>query len=65
MVKPGCGVIASGLVRLTAVFEAIALAVHFQNVDVVSQPVEKRASEAFGSEGAGPLIERQVGRHDG
>ena len=33
-------------------FEAIALAVHFQDVDMMGQAVEKRASEAFGSEGA-------------
>ena len=51
MVKPGCGVCASGLARLSAVFEAVALAVHFQDVDVVGQSVEKRACEAFGAEG--------------
>jgi hypothetical protein len=47
------------------VFEKVALTVHFQDVNMVSQPVEKRASEAFRSEGAGPLIERQVGLYDG
>ena len=46
-------------------FEAIALAVHFQDVDVVGQSVEKRACEAFGAEGTGPFIERQIGCHDG
>ena len=45
-------------------FEAIALAVHFQDVDMMGQAVEKRASEAFGSEGAGPFIERQIRRYD-
>ena len=40
-------------------FEAVAFAVHFQDVDVVGQPVEKRASKAFRAEGAGPFIERQ------
>ena len=45
--------------------EAVAFAVHFQDVDVVGQPVEKRASKAFRAEGAGPFIERQVGRHNG
>ena len=46
-------------------FEAVALAVHFQDVDVVGQSVEKRACEAFGAEGTGPFIERQIRRYDG
>ncbi len=46
---------------MTAVFEAVALAVHFKDVDMVGQPIEKRACEAFGAEGAGPFVERQVG----
>jgi hypothetical protein len=35
LVKPCCGVCALGFARLAAVFEAVALAVHFQDVDVV------------------------------
>ena len=31
------------MLALLALFEAIAVAVHFENVDVVSQPVEQRA----------------------
>ena len=50
---------------MSAVFEAVALAVHFQDVDVVGQSVEKRACEAFGAEGTGPFIERQIRRYDG
>ena len=52
---------------LLAVFEAIALAVQLQDVDVMGQPVEQRAGEAFGtrtnfgersrsSTGAGTLV---------
>ena len=42
--------------RLAAVFKAEALAVHFQNVDMVGQPIEQSAGQTFGTEGAGPFI---------
>ena len=45
---------------MAAVFEAVALTVHFEDVNMVGQPVEQRACEAFRAEGAGPFIERQV-----
>jgi hypothetical protein len=61
VVKPGCGVCGSVFARLAAVFEAVALAVHFHDVDVVGQSIEKCTCEAFGAEGAGPFVERQVG----
>ena len=41
--------------------EAVAVAVHLQDVDVVGEPVQQRAGEAFRSEHLGPLVERQVG----
>jgi hypothetical protein len=50
---------------LPALLEAIAVAVHFEDVDVVRRPVEQRARQPLGPEHAGPLVERQVGRHDG
>ncbi len=40
--------------------QAVALAVHLEDVDVVGQPVEQRAGEPFGAEDARPLVERQV-----
>src|SRR3712207_2340467 len=40
--------------------QAIALAVHLENVDVVGEPVEQRAGQPFGAEDARPLVERQV-----
>ncbi len=49
-----------GIPALSTVFEPEAFAVHFQNVDMMSQPVEERACEAFRAEDAGPFIERQV-----
>src|SRR6266480_3909137 len=41
---------------LFALFESVAVAVHFQDVNVVGQPIEQRA---------GPLVERQIGSDDG
>ena len=51
---------------LLALFEAIAVAVHFEDVDVVGQPIEQRAGQPLGPEHAGPLVERQItGDEDG
>ena len=41
--------------------EAVAVAVHLQDMDVVGEPVQQRAGEAFRSEHLGSLVERQVG----
>ena len=38
---------------------------HAEDVDVMGQPVEQGASETFGGEHAGPLVERQVAGDDG
>ena len=53
------------MLALLALFEAIAVAVQFEDVDVVGQPVQQRAGQPLGPEHAGPFVERQVGRHDG
>ena len=45
--------------------EAIAFAVHLEDADVMGQPVEERAGQAFGSERFGPFIERQVAGDQG
>ncbi len=45
--------------------EAVGLAVHFQDMDVVGQAVEGRAGEAFLAECGGPFVERQVRGDDG
>ena len=44
-----------------ALVEPVALAVHLEDVDMVGEPVEQRAGEAFGAEHLGPFVERQVG----
>ena len=41
-----------------------AFAVHFENVNVVREPVEDRAGQALCSEGFGPFVEWQVGCDD-
>ena len=55
------GVLALGSAALT---QPEALAVHFQNMDMVCQAVENGACEAFRSADLGPFVERQVGRDD-
>ena len=51
--------------RSTSTSEAEGLAVQFQDIDVVGQAVEERASEAFLAECGGPFVERQVRGDDG
>jgi len=48
-----CGDCALDFARLAAVSESVALTVHFKDVDMMVQPVEKRACEALRPEGAG------------
>ena len=51
----------SGVSGSSETWEAAAVAVHLQDMDVVGEPVQQRAGEAFRSEHLGPLVERQVG----
>ena len=51
------------LPAMSAFSQTVALTVHLQNMDMVRQTIEKRASEPFGTEGVGPFIERQVRGH--
>ena len=62
----------SGLVRiirdlgggvLPAALEAVAVAVHLQDVDVMGEAVQQRAGEMFGAEHVSPLVERKIGGH--
>ena len=48
---------------LPAALEPVALAVHFQDVDVVGEAVQQRAGKAFRAEDLSPLIEGEVGGH--
>ena len=48
-----------------ALFESIAVAVHFEDVDVVGQSVEQRTGQPLGPEHAGPLVEWQIAGEDG
>ena len=47
-----------------ALFEPVTLAVHLEDVNVVGETIEQRASEALGGEHTGPLIEGQVAGND-
>ena len=53
-----------GLAGFLAVFEAIALAVQLQDVDVVGQSIEQRAGQPFGPEDLGPFVEGQIRGHE-
>jgi len=48
-----------------ALLEAVAVAVHLEDVDVVGEPVEQSAGQALGGEHAGPLVEGQIAGDDG
>ena len=46
---------------LPAVLEAVAVAVHLQDVDVVGETVQQRTGQPFRPEDFGPFVEGQVG----
>ena len=46
---------------LPASLEAVAVAVHLQDVDVVGEPVQQRPGKPFGAEQVSPLVEGEVG----
>src|SRR6516162_6208669 len=47
-----------------ALREAVALAVHFEDVDVVGEAIQQGAGEPLRAKHAGPLVERQIAGHD-
>ncbi len=48
-----------------AVGEAVALAIHLEDADVVGQPVEQRAYQMLGAEGFGPFVEGPIAGDQG
>ena len=48
-----------------ALVEPVAVAVHLQDVDMVGETIQQRPGQAFGTEHLCPLIERQIGCHQG
>ena len=46
---------------MAAMTEAVAVAVHLQDVDVMGEAVQQRAGEALRAEHLGPLVEGEVG----
>src|SRR3954470_1458222 len=53
----GCRVLSSGLPSVSSLAgrQPEAFAVHFQDVDMVREPIEQRAGEPFRTEDRGPL----------
>ncbi len=49
------GSVDGGAFAAPALCQAIAVAVHFEDIDVMGQPVEQRAGQAFWAEGLGFL----------
>ena len=67
------GGVRSGVVRiirdlgdsgLPATLEPVALAVHFQDVDVVGEAVQQGPGQSLRTEDLGPLVEGKVGGHE-
>jgi hypothetical protein len=54
-----------GFSPFSALVEAIALAVHFEDLDMVGEPIQQSPGQAFGAEYLGPFIERQIAGHQG
>jgi acyl-CoA synthetase (AMP-forming)/AMP-acid ligase II len=50
-------------IGLPALLEAVAVPVHFEDVDMVSEAIEECSGKPFRAKGLGPLIEGQVGCH--
>ena len=60
------GVCRFGFFRFPALIKPEAFAVHFQYMDVMSEPIEQSPRQTLCAEGFRPFFERQVGRdHDG
>src|ERR1019366_7956846 len=53
----------STLLRLHRLPEAVALAIHLENLRMVGQTVQKRRGHSLALEDLVPLAERQVARH--
>src|SRR5580692_4336277 len=68
-IKPELGVAQLSCLWLAlaslALFEPIAVAVHFEDADVVGQSVEQRTGQPLGPEHAGPFVEWQIAGDDG
>ena len=54
-----------GFAPFSALVETIALAVHFQDMDMVGEAVQQRPGQAFGAEHLGPLVEGKIAGQQG
>ena len=46
---------------LPAALDPVAVAVHFQDMDMVGEPVQQRLGEPLGAEHVGPFVKGEVG----
>ena len=54
-----------GFPPILALIETVALAVHFQDMDMVGQAIQQRSGQAFGTEHLGPFVEGQIAGQQG
>ena len=59
----GGSALRAGVPFAAALLEAVTVAVHLQDVDVVGKPVQQGAGEPLGAEDLGPFVEGQVAGH--
>ena len=52
-----------GFPAFSALIETIAVAIHFQDMDMVGEAIQQSSGQTFRAEYLRPLIERQVGGH--
>jgi hypothetical protein len=58
--RGAAGVVSLGAAFAAALLEAVAIAVHLQDVDMMGKAIEEGSSETFRAENLGPLLEGQV-----
>ena len=54
-----------GISPFFALVETKALAVHFQDMGMMGEPVQQRPGQAFGAEHLGPLVEGKIAGQQG
>ena len=62
LLRPGLS--GGGTAPAGGFLEAVTVAVHGEDADVVGEPVQERACMPLGSQHRGPVLQRQVGRDD-
>ena len=54
-----------GIFAVFALVETVAVAVHFQDMNVVGEPVQEGSGQAFGTKYLGPFVGGSIAGHQG